>query len=340
MNCQIEIKTFRQNEWNGLIEKAEQLSVQQLWEYGEAKRQTTRCDVARHIFQQDNTIVGATQGIIRQAPFLKKGLVWISRGPLILKSNVTDRAALMAQMLTALKRYWVNERRMYLRILPSFLANERKENVFAESGYRSSNKSGWTSIRLNLDKSENELFQSLRTRWRRYFKRLTEQNITCTPSSANVDLDELLDDYKKLAEQKKFSASSVSPKFLRRLQDLLPEQKKMLIFCAKKNKQTMGRLLIARYGQSAMAYIIGRNLAGQESHINHFLYWEAIKEMKRQGYQWFDLGGAHPENTPSGILHFKQGFNGETYQLHDEIESCPNGLFYKLVRKLVSIKRS
>ena len=140
-------------------------------------------------------------------------------------------------------------------------------------------------------------------------------------------------------KEKNFAPDAISVKFLRQLQEALPEKRKMIVFVARNEQQVLGRLLVARYGDTAMTYVIGLNAAGQNWHINHFLYWEAVKRMKKLGYRWFDLGGAHPDNTPHGILHFKQGFGGNLYQLANEIEAYPTILLYKLLNIIISKKR-
>lgn len=339
MNSQIEIRQYDGNDWNELIKNSEQMSFQQLFEYGEAKEKTTNCSAIRQVFWRSGSMIGASQAISRTLPWFKKGVVWISRGPLILRSDETAPAVLMTEMLKSLKKYWVDEKKMYLRILPAIYNNEQPLNIYTDDEYKLSDKHGWASIRLDLTKSVDELFKSLRSRWRRYFKKLAEQNVLCYVSSVLTELEILLDDYDQLIKRKQFEAAAISIEFLRHLQNLLPTSNKMLIFIAQRGDHILGRLLVVRYGRSAMTYIIGNNAAGQDLHINHFLYWEAIKEMKKQGYKWFDLGGANSHTTPPGILHFKQGFNGRPYQLCNEIEAYPNSLIYKFVRKIVSKKR-
>lgn len=50
---------------------------------------------------------------------------------------------------------------------------------------------------------------------------------------------------------------------------------------------------------------------------SHLLLWYAILAMRAAGLAWFKLGGLM-EITPRGIVHFKQGRNGQTCQLAGE----------------------
>lgn len=338
MSCEMSITTIDATKWNALVECAPDISLQQLFEYGVAKEKTGRITVVRHLFHQAGQIVGAAQATIRHFPFSQKGLVWISRGPLIIDQSL-DQNILLHDMLTELKKYWVIERKMYLRLLPATNLTSEGKLIFDQMEYRVSPKLGWASIRVNLHKSEEELYLSMHKLWRRYFRVLNEDKVICTVSNADNEIKTLLRDYQQLVKKKGFDIDAVSVDFLLQLQEALPEKNKLLVFNADCKGQCLGRLLIARYGHTAMAYIIGQNIAGQGRHVNHYLYWEAIKKMKAMGYSWFDLGGAHPQNTPSGIMQFKLGFGGEAYQLANEIEVCTSGLLYGLLRKIISSKR-
>ena len=64
----------------------------------------------------------------------------------------------------------------------------------------------------------------------------------------------------------------------------------------------------------------------------------AICEMKKLGYIWFDVGGADPLRTTHGIFHFKEGVNGIPYRLIGEWEIV-NSFAQKLIKKLVEFKR-
>ena len=94
----------------------------------------------------------------------------------------------------------------------------------------------------------------------------------------------------------------MSPEFILTLQNLLPEKDKMWVLSAKHQDTNLGSILIAGYGNKA-EYIAGAvNDRGKKSNTSQFLLWNAVCEMKRRGFKWFDVGGAHPEITPKGIL--------------------------------------
>lgn len=332
----MEIRQFGQEEWNHTVSRFEDLSLTQIWECAEAKAKLGNWKVVRHLFWQGNEIVGAAQGVVRTIPFLRRGLVWINRAPLWRKIGEKESPALLEEMLKGLRKYWVKDKKMYLRIAPPLFDKDENKTILENIGFRVCNPHfKWSSALIDLKKTEEDLYKGLRKRWRQYFRRLKEQNVFCEVYTSFQALNELLLDYQVLANEKGVDISSTHPKFVKELQKLLPDNHKMLIFTAIKNQVVLGRLLIARYGNSSVAYVIGKNLPGRKLHINHFLYWEAIKEMKKLGYKWFDVGGANPERTPPGILHFKQGLGGTPYRLIGEFEAYCYGLIPWMIKMMI-----
>lgn len=327
----MEVRSIGQEEWTDIASNFEDLSLMQTWEFGEVKAKLSPWKVTRALFWQDEKIVGAAQGLMRTIPGLRRGLVWINRAPLWRRQGEDSKLTLLAAMLQELRRYWVEEKKMYLRIAPTLLCGEESEAILKESGFKVCH-SGWSSALIDLSLSETALFEALRKRWRQYFRALQRLGISCVITSSSPSLNELLLDYQELITDRGFKISqSIDPEFIQELQNQLPDDRKMLLFIGMQGEKILGRLLVARYGNICMAYVIGKNESGRELHINHFLYWQAICEMKRLGFRWFDVGGADPEE-PSGILHFKQGLGGKPYRLVGEFEAYQQRIITKVIK--------
>ncbi len=332
----MEIRQFGQEEWYQIISQFEDLSLAQMWEYAEAKAKLGPWKPIRHLFWKGNEIVGVAQGVMRTIPLSKRGLVWICRAPLWRKIEGKENFVLLEEMLKELIKYWVKDKKMYLRIAPPLTDKDKNKDFLENIGFRVCNPNfKWSSAMIDLAEDEEVLYRRLRKRWRQYFRRLKEQNVFCGVYTSFQALNELLLDYQALADEKGIDISSTHPRFVKELQRLLFDNNKMLVFTAIKNQVVLGRLLIARYGNTSVAYVIGKNLLGRKLHINHFLYWEAIKEMKRRGYKWFDVGGADPERTPPGILHFKEGLGGTPYRLVGEFEAYEGGFISWTIKMMI-----
>ncbi len=334
----MEIKNFGQEEWNDIVSNIDTPSFMQTWEFGEAKALAGPWKVSRAVFQKGEETVGAAQAMIRTMPFLNSGLVWINRAP-ILKKRDTEQSDIYIDMLRELKRYWVDEKKMYLRIAPPLMATGENYAILEKAGYlRATETDGWASEIVDLSRSTEELRKGLQQKWRNCLNKAERLEVTYETGSSDVLMDELLDDYKELLHNKGFG-TNLSPELVRTMQNLFPDSRKMLVFAGRQNGEKLGSILIATYGDTCMYMIGATNNTGRKVNANHYLIWNAVCEMRKRGYRWFDLWGAHPDNTPPGILHFKRGLSGKPYQLMGEVEAYRDGFLNRMIRKRIADSR-
>ena len=334
----MEVRGFGQEEWNDIVSDIDTLSLMQTWEFGEAKALTGPWKVIRAVFFEDNEIVGAAQAMIRMIPFLNRGLVWINRVPFLKNRNIAQ-SDMYVDMLRELKKYWVEKKKMYLRIAPPLMASDENYAIFEKAGYlRATETNGWASEIVDLSRSTEELRKGLQQKWRNCLNKAERLEVTCETGSSDVLMDEVLDDYKALLDNIGFKAN-LSPELVRTMQDLLPDSRKMSVFAGRQDGEKLGSILIATYGETCMYLIGATNNAGRKVNANHYLIWNAVCEMKKRGFRWFDLGGAHLDNTPPGILHFKRGLKGKSYQLMGEVEAYRDGFLNRIIRKRIETSR-
>jgi len=333
----MEIRDFEQDEWHNIVSDIDTLSLMQTWEFGEAKALTGPWKVSRAIFRKDNETVGAAQAMIRTVLVLNRGLVWINRAPLMKNSNRTQ-PDVYVDILRELKKYWVDEKKMYLRIASPLMAADENYAIFKKAGYlRATEADGWASEIVDLSPSIEELRKGLQQKWRNCLNKAERLEVACKIGSSDVLIEELIDDYKELLDNKGFR-TNLAPEFVRTMQNLLPDSRKMLVFEGHQDGEKLGNILIALYGNTGMYLIGATNNTGRKVNANHYLIWNAVCEMKKRGYRWFDLGGAHPDNTPPGILHFKRGLRGKPYQLMGEVDAYRNGFLNKMIRKRIAAR--
>ena len=333
----MEIRDFGQDEWNDIVSNIDALSLMQTWEFEEAKALTGPWKVSRAIFQKGDETVGAAQAMIRTVPFLNRGLVWINRAPIMKNSDLTQ-PDVYADILSELKKYWVDEKKMYLRIAPPLMASDENYALFKKAGYlRPAETDGWASEIVDLSYSTEELRKGLHQKWRNCLNKAERLEVTCETGSSDILMDEVLDDYKMLLDNVGFG-TNLSPELVRTMQSLLPDSRKMLIFAGRQNGEKLGSVLIVPYGNTCMYLIGATNNIGRKVNANYYLIWSAVCGMKKRGYRWFDLGGAHPDNTPPGILHFKRGLKGKPYQLMGEVEAYRDGFLNRMIRKRIAAR--
>lgn len=334
----METRDFGQDEWNDMVSIFDDFSLMQTWEFGEAKAKIGPWKVWRAVFREGDELVGAAQAMIRTIPLFNRGLVWINRAPL-LKDKDMLHSDIYIDILKELKKYWVDQKRMYLRIAPPLTASDNSYAIFKKAGFsRATDAHGWASEIVDLSLPIEKLRMGLQQKWRNCLNKAERLRVTCEVGNSADLVDELLSDYKSLIQSKSFN-TSVTPELIRTIQDFLPDSRKMVVFAGRKDGEKLGSILIATYGKSSMYLIGATNDAGRKVNANHYLIWNAVCEMKKRGYKWFDVGGAHPDNTPRGILHFKRGLRGKPYQLMGEVEAYKNNFINKLLRKRLKSAR-
>ena len=325
-------RAFSQKEWTDIVSEFQDLSLMQTWEYAEAKAQTGPWKVERAIFVDGESVVGAAQSLVRPIPWLGGGLVWINRGPLWRRSENGDPSLLLT-MMEQLQRHWVEQQHMYLRIVPPIREGEMDLKALEAIGYRLANGSaGWTSAMLDLRKSEEQLRRELRRKWRGDLNSAERLGVSCVVGRSLDLFEDFLKYYEAFLSRKKLS-TFVTPQLLRRMQALLPDERKMWVVEGRLGLERLGALLIACYGETCLALAgSSPNQKGRSVHSGNLVWWQTIVKMKELGYRWLDVGGTHPERTPQGILHFKAGLGGVPYRLVGELESSSGGLLNRAIR--------
>lgn len=323
-----------QEKWHGIVSQFDDVNLMQLWEYAEVKRRLQGWSVVRHLFMDGNTVVGAAQAVVKEVPILKKGIVWINRAPLWQKLG-NDQTTLQ-EMLARLHTYWVLERKMYLRIAPPIPDTADAYALMRERGYSAIPHTQWISGRVDLSKTEIDLRGMLKKKWRNCLQKAERVGVTSTQGTSGECFLKFLEDHEALLQKKGFD-TPVTPVFVKAMQMLLPDDRKMHVFAAHVHGAALGSILIAWYGQRA-EYLVGA-VRDEGKHLNagQLLLWRALLEMKRRGVRWFDLGGAHPEKTPKGIYHFKAGLRATPYQLAGEFDAA-RGAVAILIRTLVHFR--
>lgn len=321
-------------------------SLLQLWEYAAAKEKLQGWEVVRHVFADGDKIVGAAQAMMKYVPYLRKGLVWINRAPVWQRwhegeggereRSVGGNEGLLFEMMNELKRYWVSERGMYLRIAPPVPDTPETLESIRNVGFRYRPDSSWVSARVDLRQSLDTLRADLEKKWRNCLKKAEGFGLSCFIGSTSEETARLCEDYEAFLKTKTYP-TTVTSDFLRCLQGLLPEDRKLWVLQVRSGTEHLGSILVAPYN-STLEYLVGAvSERGKALNAGQYLLWNAILEGKSRGFHFFDLGGMHPERTPSGIFHFKQGVGAAPYRLLGEFEAV-GGLASRGIRLLLKVR--
>lgn len=328
---QLLLRDFSPDEWTEIVSSFRDLSLMQTWEYGTAKVKSGPWNVERAIFIEGNGTVGAVQAVVRTLPWVGGGLVWINRGPLWKKDKNTN-PSLLVPMMEELRRYWVDERHMVLRIAPSSRQEELNIEAFEKAGFRVDRRlSGWASATVDLSPPVESLRGQLQQKWRNCLNKAERLELVVQSGCGEEIFRDFLSEYGTFLKERRFS-TTVTPTLLSLLRELSPIGRRPWIVTARKDDKKLGAVLIARYGQTC-EYLAGSiNEDGRKFNASQLLLWRALCEMKDQGYRRFDLGGMDPDRTPPGIFHFKAGLGGTLHRLIGEFEAHNGALVNRIIR--------
>jgi len=319
-------------EWDEVSQGSPQLNLLQSWAYGAAKEQSSAWRVERGYFQDNGSTLGIAQCLVRSLPLGLGGVAWVNRGPMVVSSGSAHSCD---QLAAALRAYYVSVRGYYLRIAPPVPGEAFNAADWREAGFETADTLGWASAVLDLSPPLEELRAGLNRKWRGHLNRAGRQSIDLKVGDEEQHFDVFLRQHESLIAEKGFE-TSVTPAFLRALQDALPKSRKMLVVLAYHENELLGSVLMAFYGDTA-EYLAGNTTdQGRRLGAGHLMLWRAIEAVQERGYRYLDVSGMDPIQTPEGILTFKQGLNAEPYRFSNNLYAGVGGPITWALHRFVS----
>ena len=257
-----------------------------------------------------------------------KALV-INRGP------VCDDFEKCREVLTELAQIAKAQKLIYIDAAPERLVNDDEKSFFPAAW--SPIDAERVSLRLDVTRSEDEIFAGFRKVARYEVRRAERAGIQVTTASGEEDLERFLNLYLRLAKRKGFAADS--PEFVRAIFNWLrvePERGGLLL--ARREDVTVGGAVMVRAAQRCW-YVWGASEESRNFSAGHLLQWHAIRWAKSQGCAEYDFGGYTP-GAKSGPAWFKEGFGGKVVHLVPTRRLVLRETQYRMLNLATSAKRS
>jgi hypothetical protein len=237
-----------------------------------------------------------------------KALV-LTRGP-VCRDESTSRSA-----LEALVRYSNSEGFVFIEASPEVIPakNPAAVDAFAQSGWRPLVGSR-ASLRLNLNRSEDEIIAGFRKATRYEVNRAARVGVVVEEAQSDVELSEFLRVYGEMSIRKGFHADRIQH-VLQIIRWISNEPRRGVLLVAKHRNQILGGAVIVRSG-SRCWYVWGATQKYETASAGHILQWNALLWAKKQGCTEYDFGG-YTENAIAGPALFKKGFGGEVVHFMD-----------------------
>ncbi|MBR3270147.1 peptidoglycan bridge formation glycyltransferase FemA/FemB family protein [Candidatus Saccharibacteria bacterium] len=301
--------------WEDVIKKYPEANFLQSPEYAKMN-EILGCKVYAEDFEGKAYVLM----IIRNA---KRGrYMEIPCGPLVDWSN--DK--LVKEVLAKITETAKNEKCVFVRMRPQLDANDKNLKMLEKLGLKKSpmHLAAEHTVMIDLSKSEEELLANMRRQTRYEVRRADKVGISVSCSND----EKIFEEFQKVQAETAKRQNFVPPS----LKTLLAEKeafgKNIVIYKASLENEPVAYGLIIKNGLEADYYEAASTLLNRKMPGAYALLWQAMKDLKAEGYARFNLWGIAPENQPNhryaGVTTFKTGFGGEVVEFvpaHDLVIS-------------------
>ena len=268
----------------------------QCWGWGEVKRAGgwRACRLA--VFDGDEFRAG-TQVLARPFPGVPLAMLYVPRGPVVAPAD-TEALALLAH---GLRRHAREQHAIFCKVDPAWPAGT--EHALASAGFQASreNVQVTDTYTLDLRQSDEEILAGMRSKTRQYVRKAEREETEIVRDTTGERLAACYGIYEETARRAGFGLHTKA--YYESLFRLYPSDRQFL-YIALRHGTPLSFLWMVCAGRQAVEFYGGVADAGQDLKSNYLLKWHAIREMKRAGYETYDLNGRVNE----GIAQFKQGF--------------------------------
>ena len=316
----------------------------QSWEWGLFQKALGR-SVSRYIVERDGQWVALFTFVRHTLPFgLSYG--YAPRGPLMARNMSSEDIAEIVRYI----RTWAIEQfptLTFVRLEPPLKAfPDLTENGFKIPPYYVQPR---YNTAVSLVKSEEEIISSFHSSTRSNLNRARNRGVT-VELKPNVSEEDLSYFFAMITDTvSRNSGKNVYPseeylrmmvktiKGLNAIKDL--EHLSLGGFFGYQNGERASMQFVLFFGKTA-TYLYGASYRKSlNSKVTTLLHFEAMREAKKRGCEWYDLGGIDSARWPS-LTEFKRQFKGQEFEYAGNIDIVVKPVLYAVYNILRRLKKS
>jgi lipid II:glycine glycyltransferase (peptidoglycan interpeptide bridge formation enzyme) len=283
--------------WDGLIARHPQAHPLQLWGWGEVKREAGWIPWRVAVTGHDGELRAAAQVLVRRVPRVPLCMLYIPRGPVVAPDDIQA----LEEMMIAIGGYGRSVGAIFCKIDPPWLVGTTHALADAQFHPSTAGVQATETFTIDLTKSEDDLFGAMRSKTRQYIRKAEREAIEIVRDTTGEWLPACYEIFRETAQRAQFG---LHPRSYYDAIFRLCDPERHYLYIARREGQPLAFLWMACAGRFAVELYGGVSDAGQEYKSNYLLKWHAIREMRADGYQVYDLNG----RVNDGISQFKQGF--------------------------------
>ncbi|WP_417317636.1 lipid II:glycine glycyltransferase FemX [Emcibacter sp.] len=298
--------------WDGMLENVTGNALQQSWGYGAAlKERGVR--VRRIVAYDGNRPLALAQVIVRSWFGIVK-LAHIMRGPVWLEEVSAETRQ---EIYRQLRRLYPRRKMRFLFLSPE--VGDPDEGELLEAAGLKQVITGYTTVLVDMGKSEEELWASLYGKWRNQVRRAEKEQLTVEfGDHTHERTDWLFTKEKKQQKDKNYRSLPVQliEAYHRHS---LGKGVVMTAFVYKNanhnnQEEPLAAALFLRHGTGVTYHMGWNGSEGRALNAMNLLLWKAMTHLKGKGCRQLDLGGLNTVDSPE-LARFKLGLGGEVVSL-------------------------
>lgn len=337
----VEVDGATPAEWSRMLDLFEDANLYQTWSYGEVR--WGRKSLSHLVLKRNDEVVGLAQlRIIRPTRF-NFGMAYLRWGPLCHGRGKELDAEAAVGMAQALHREYVVKRRLLLRILPNAFAESPRAALFqsAFSGFTPEPRTSANLYRtfvLDLTLSLEDLRRNLDAKWRNKLTQSEKKGLKVIAGNGIDEYRTFCGMYHEMWKRKAFE-TTVDVEEFGRIQESLPDAHRMQILICEQGGVPVAGIVVSAMGDSAIYLLGATSDDGLNAKGAYLLQWTAIRWLKENGFQSYDLGGIDPEGNP-GVYSFKRGFSGSDVSQLTPLVACTSVVSSAIVKASLVASRT
>ena len=233
----------------------------------------------------------------------------VNRGPVFLDAAPDDEVILA--VYRSLRRHHGHFWQGPLLLAPALPRGEAAGRLLRQAGYLLRHERSWTSGRIDLTRSEDEMWRGFGSTFRNRVRNAEKSEATLDVAAGSDAYEWMLARHRDNMDAKGFSAAD--PKMLRAMRQAAPET--VLVFRMLLGEVPVAGMSVVSFGSHCEYHVGWFGPEGRKLNAGNFLMWGVMREMKRRGLATFDVGGLKPGD---GYTQFKLTMKPEQYELCGE----------------------
>ncbi len=320
--------------WESFVQKYEWSNFLQGWEWGEFHERIGN-DIERIGLYDNKKLVGVMLFIVEHAR--RATYATVPAGPLLDWNN----KKILKCFISCIKELSHKHHCSFVRVRPQLLNNDNNVKLFGKLGFKPApmHLHAELTLRLNLEKSEEELMSEMRKNTRYEVRKAEKLGIEIIKSNDAKEINNFYKLQEKTAERNHFVPFSLD--YLKKQFEVFKENDKVAMYTAHLGKKMLAKAFIIFYGNEAVYHYGASSDLGRKYPGAYLLLWKIALEAKEKGLKYFNFWGITKEDEINhrfyGVSLFKRGFGGEEIDyLHarDFVIDKPKYLLNFIVEKV------